>query len=147
MERHVASDAGEGVRIYLALELSRSSWLATRRLLTKLADTSLPPGMSPGPDRASRVEHQTGQLVQVISCYEAGYDGFWLDRKLKAQSVINHVMDPASIQVNRRARRVNAVDAEALLRALFCRGEKKVCSMVRVPTREEESALVGNASS
>ena len=52
------------------------------------------------------------------------------------------MMDPSSIQVNRRARRVNAVDAEALLRALmaFCRGEKKVCSMVRVPTREEEDA-------
>jgi transposase len=53
-------------------------------------------------------------------------------------------MDPASIQVDRRARRVktDAVDADALLRALmaFCRGEKKVCSMVRVPTRDEEDA-------
>src|SRR3954466_2008110 len=92
----------------------------------------------------TRVEQKTGQPVQVISCYEAGYDGFWLDRKLKAEGVINHVMDPASIQVDRRARRVktDAVDADALLRALmaFCRGEKKVCSMVRVPTRDEEDA-------
>jgi transposase len=63
---------------------------------------------------------------------------------LKAEGVINHVMDPASIQVDRRARRVktDAVDADALLRALmaFCRGERKVCSMVRVPTRDEEDA-------
>jgi hypothetical protein len=54
----------------------------------------------------TRVEQKTGQPVQVISCYEAGYDGFWLDRKLKAEGVVNHVMDPASIQVDRRARRV-----------------------------------------
>ena len=63
---------------------------------------------------------------------------------MKAEGVINHVMDPASIQVDRRARRVktDAVDADALLRALmaFCRGERKVCSMVRVPTRDEEDA-------
>jgi transposase len=147
----VAPDAGEGVRIYLALELSRSSWLVASHTpaADKISRHKLAAGDIDGllaliERLRTRVEHQTGQPVQVISCYEAGYDGFWLDRKLKAEGVINHVMDPASIQVNRRARRVktDAVDAEALLRALmaFCRGEKKVCSMVRVPTRDEEDA-------
>jgi transposase len=143
--------AGEVVRIFLALELSRSSWLVASHTpaADKISRHKLAAGDIDGllaliERLRTRVEQKTGQPVQVISCYEAGYDGFWLDRKLKAEGVINHVMDPASIQVDRRARRVktDAVDADALLRALmaFCRGERKVCSMVRVPTREEEDA-------
>jgi transposase len=143
--------AGEVVRIFLALELSRSSWLVASHTpaADKISRHKLAAGDIDGllaliERLRTRVEQKTGQPVQVISCYEAGYDGFWLDRKLKAEGVINHVMDPASIQVDRRARRVktDAVDADALLRALmaFCRGERKVCSMVRVPTRDEEDA-------
>ena len=143
--------AGEVVRIFLALELSRSSWLVASHTpaADKISRHKLAAGDIDGllaliKRLRTRVEQKTGQLVQVISCYEAGYDGFWLDRKLKAEGVINYVMDPASIQVDRRARRVktDAVDADALLRALmaFCRGERKVCSMVRVPTRDEEDA-------
>ena len=143
--------AGEVVRIFLALELSRSSWLVASHTpaADKISRHKLAAGDIDGllaliERLRTRVEQKTGQPVQVISCYEAGYDGFWLDRKLKAEGVVNHVMDPASIQVDRRARRVktDAVDADALLRALmaFCRGEKKVCSMVRVPTRDEEDA-------
>jgi transposase len=143
--------AGEVVRIFLALELSRSSWLVASHTpaADKISRHKLAAGDIDGllaliERLRARVEQKTGQPVQVISCYEAGYDGFWLDRKLKAEGVINHVMDPASIQVDRRARRVktDAVDADALLRALmaFCRGERKVCSMVRVPTRDEEDA-------
>lgn len=147
----VAPVAGEVVRIFLALELSRSSWLVASHTpaADKISRHKLAAGDIDGllaliERLRTRVEQKTGQPVQVISCYEAGYDGFWLDRKLKAEGVVNHVMDPASIQVDRRARRVktDAVDADALLRALmaFCRGEKKVCSMVRVPTRDEEDA-------
>jgi len=143
--------AGEVVRIFLALELSRSSWLVASHTpaADKISRHKLAAGDIDGllaliERLRTRVEQKTGQPVQVISCYEAGYDGFWLDRKLKAEGVVNHVMDPASIQVDRRARRVktDAVDADALLRALmaFCRGERKVCSMVRVPTRDEEDA-------
>ena len=143
--------AGEVVRIFLALELSRSSWLVASHTpaADKISRHKLAAGDIDGllaliERLRTRVEQKTGQPVQVISCYEAGYDGFWLDRKLKAEGVVNHVMDPASIQVDRRARRVktDAVDADTLLRALmaFCRGERKVCSMVRVPTRDEEDA-------
>ena len=43
--------------------------------------------------------------VPVISCYEAGRDGFWLHRYLVAHAISNHVVDSSSIEVNRRARR------------------------------------------
>jgi transposase len=74
----------------------------------------------------------------VISCYEAGYDVFWLHRQLEAHGVRNHVIDAASLQVDRRARRVKTdrIDTERLLRALlaYLRGEPKVWSVVRVPS-------------
>jgi transposase len=78
----------------------------------------------------------------VVSCYEAGYDGFWLHRLLEAHGIRNYVIDPASLQVDRRARRAKTdrVDAERLLRSLmaYLRGEPKVWSVVRVPSVLEE---------
>ena len=85
-----------------------------------------------------------GRPVEVVSCYEAGYDGFWLHRQLEAHGVRNHVVDPASLQVNRRARqaKTDRIDAERMLRSLmaYLRGEPKVWSVVRVPSLAEEDA-------
>jgi transposase len=82
--------------------------------------------------------------VVVISCYEAGYDGFWLHRVLTGANIENHVVDPASIHVDRRARRVKTdrVDAQALLRTLMAyrRGEGRVWSVVQPPTPADEDA-------
>jgi transposase len=94
-------------------------------------------------DRISRrVAAQVGRAVEAISCYEAGYDGFWLHRVLESHGIRNHVVDPASVQVDRRARRAktDSVDAERLLRSLmaYLRGEPKVWSVVRVPSIIEE---------
>jgi transposase len=73
-----------------------------------------------------------------------GYDGFWLHRQLEAHGVRNYVIDPASLQVDRWARRVKTdrIDAERLLRSLmaYLRGEPKVGSVVRVPSVAEEDA-------
>ena len=92
----------------------------------------------------ARVAHALGEAVEVISCYEAGRDGFWLDRLLSEHAICNHVIDAASIHVSRRARRAKTdrLDAETLVRVLmaYCRGERKACSMVRVPSVEEEDA-------
>jgi hypothetical protein len=50
--------------------------------------------------------------ARVISCYEAGRDGFWLHRYLTGRGDTNYVVDSASIEVDRRARRTktDAVD-------------------------------------
>src|SRR5205823_5866070 len=76
---------------------------------------------------------------RILVCYEAGYDGFWLARLLTKVGIECRVLDPASLQVNRRARRVKTdrIDALALLRALIAidRGDRHVCAVVRVPTR------------
>ena len=49
----------------------------------------------------TRVIEALNRPVEVISCYEAGYDGFWLHRVLEAHGVRNYVIDPASLQVDR----------------------------------------------
>jgi transposase len=82
------------------------------------------------------------QDARVVTCYEAGRDGFWLHRWLLDRGIENLVVDPASIDVNRRARRAKTdrLDADKLLERLrrYTRGEEEVWSVVRVPELEVE---------
>jgi transposase len=91
-----------------------------------------------------RVTRRFGSVPAVVSCYEAGYDGFWLHRRLMAAGITNHVFDPASIAVEQRARRAKTdrIDGELLLRTLmaYWRGEPRVVRIVRVPSAEQEDA-------
>jgi len=78
----------------------------------------------------------------VKSCYEAGREGFWLHRWLEAEGIDNRVVDASSIEVNRRLRRAKTdrMDATRLMVLLvrFWYGERRVWSVVRVPSVEEE---------
>src|SRR5713226_3988904 len=80
----------------------------------------------------------------VISCYEAGRDGFWLHRYLVAHAITNHVVDSSSIEVNRRARRAKTdrLDLGGLLNLLarYVLGDRRVWRVVRVPTVTDEDA-------
>ena len=80
----------------------------------------------------------------VISCYEAGRDGFWLHRYLLAHDVVNHVVDSSSIEVNRRARRAKTdkLDLAGLLNLLarYRLGDPRVWRVVRVPSVADEDA-------
>jgi len=80
----------------------------------------------------------------VVSCYEAGRDGFWIHRALMQRGIQNRVIDSASIEVNRRARRAKTdrLDAFKLVMMLVrvCYGEQRVWREVRVPTVAAEAA-------
>jgi len=80
--------------------------------------------------------------TRVVSCYEAGRDGFWLHRALVAGGVENLVVDSSSIEVKRRARhtKTDRLDLGKLVTMLirYHGGEKKVWSVVNVPEVEEE---------
>ncbi len=82
------------------------------------------------------------EATPVLSCYEAGRDGFWLQRYLVAQGVENLVVDSSSIEVNRRQRRAKTdrMDVGKLLGQLirYRGGEQKVWSVVRVPSVKDE---------
>jgi transposase len=133
--------------LYLAFELGNKEW--------KLGFT-IGQGQSP---RRRRIEAgdlaalrwEIGQAKKrfglpeatpVLSCYEAGRDGFWLHRYLTASGIENLVVDSASIEVNRRAKRAKTdrLDVRKLLSMLirYHSGEKKVWSVVHVPSVEAE---------
>jgi transposase len=138
-------------RCLFAIELSKSSWVLAFNtpLSDRISRRTLKGCDWKGlldliEEVRSGVVRTLGRPVEVISCYEAGYDGFWLHRQLEACCVRNYVIDPASLQVNRRARqaKTDRIDAERMLRSLmaYLRGEPKVWSVVRVPSLAEEDA-------
>ena len=141
----------EPVHCYVAIELSKSSWIVgfqtpltnkTSQYQVKACDAN---ALLELIERIrTRVARELRRPIEVMSCYEAGYDGFWLHRVLKAHGIHNHVLDPASLQVNRRARRAKTdrIDADRMVRALirYLRGEPEACSVVRVPSVEQEDA-------
>jgi transposase len=92
----------------------------------------------------ARAALKLGSEPKVVSCYEAGYDGFWLHRLLTAAGITNFVFDPASIAVEQRRRRAKTdrIDGELQLRTLmaYLRGEPRVVRIVRVPSVEQEDA-------
>ena len=131
--------------VFVALDLSRTSWVVALRTSgdDRVSTHKLRPGDVDRPldliERGRvREEQRYGGPVEVRSCYEAGYDGFWLHRRLRASGVLNVVVEPTSLLVDRRARRVKTdrIDAGTPLRALVAdaRGDRGVWRLVRVPT-------------
>src|SRR3954447_795129 len=135
--------------LFAALELSRKSWLVATSAPgeEKVSKRTV----SAGDGRAllellaglrEKAERRIGKPVKVVVIQEAGLDGFWLHRLLEANGIESHVVDPASIAVDRRKRRrkTDALDVDALLRTrmAWARGEGRVCSMVRPPSPEDE---------
>src|SRR3954467_13110720 len=155
--------------IFVAIELSQKSWLVTlhspdrdRISRHKLEGGDHAALLALIEKTRSRAEQKLGAPLRVASCYEAGYDGFWLHRLLLAAGIMNLVFDAASIPVEQRGRRAKTdrIDGELLLRTLMAhlRGEprggerlraplmglwgggRRVVRIVRVPTVEQEDA-------
>jgi len=135
--------------LYVAFELGKKEW--------KLAMTSgfgrqpwlrtIASGDLVAVERAVGSGRQRFGLpacARVVSCYEAGRDGFWIHRAVQRLGFENRVVDSASIEVNRRARRTKTdrIDALKLVMMLVraCSGERRVFAEVRVPTAEAEAA-------
>jgi transposase len=133
--------------LYLAFELGNTEWVL-----------AMTPGMDQPPLRRqmsaralktleaeiTRAKTHFGlpAAAPVFSCYEAGRDGFWLHRYLVSRGIANRIVDSSSIEVNRRRRRTKTdrLDAAKLVTMLMRAesGEKKVWSVVNVPTSIEE---------
>src|SRR5216110_3773498 len=136
--------------IIAVIEMSQSSWLVG--------------GVLPGIERQPRkkLEANSERLLAVLHrwrdeatkagrtidriavAYEAGRDGFWLARWLRARGIEAHVIHPTSVAVSREHRRAKTdrLDTELLKRGFlgWLRGERGHCSMARVPTIAEEDA-------
>jgi transposase len=136
--------------IFISLELSQSKWLITSlapgsgEKMSKftVAARDVAGLLARFADVQRKAQVRSGKRFGFVAIQEAGLDGFWLHRVLEAEGIESHVVDPASIAVPRRARRVKTdrVDGEMLLRTLlaYIRGDPRVCAMVRAPTPEDE---------
>ncbi len=136
--------------IIAVIEMSQSSWLVAglipgveRHPLKKLEpdEEGLLQLLRRWQDEAAKA----GRTISRIAvAFEAGRDGFWLARWLRARGIEAHVIHPASIPVSREHRRAKTdrLDTELLKRAFlgWLRGEPDHCSMAAVPTLDEEDA-------
>jgi transposase len=140
--------------LFAALELSRSTWLLAVNVpdSDKIGKYRIDAGDSAALLKLlsrlrAEAERRCDRPVRTISIYEAGLDGFWIHRLLETNGVESHVVDAASIAVDRRHRRAKTdrIDVEMLLRTVmaWARGERRVCAMVRPPspTQEDERRL------
>lgn len=134
-------------RLYLAFEMGNSQWKLgfTIGLGQAPRQRTIPAGdLARLQTEVSKAKQRFGlnQENGVVSCYEAGRDGFWLHRALTEAGIENVVVDSASLEVNRRFRRVKTdrVDLGKLVTMLirYQAGEQKVWRVVRVPTVEQE---------
>ena len=133
--------------LYMALELSNKSWRLAFGDGTRRRQVSVPAADLPklAGEVAKAKEHfGMPASARVVSCYEAGRDGFWLHRHLRSVGIENEVIDAASIEVNRRLRHVKTdrLDGDRLLAKLIRHhtGERDGWSVVRAPNPEEEDA-------
>jgi transposase len=92
-------------------------------------------------DEAVKAGHK---ITRMVVAFEAGRDGFWLARWLRARGIEAYVIHPTSVAVSREQRRAKTdrLDITLLKRSFlgWLRGEKKHCTMAAIPTLEEEDA-------
>jgi transposase len=132
------------------VELSQASWLVAgivpaveRQPLKKIEadEAALLRLLGRWTDEATRAGRG---ITRVCVAFEAGRDGFWLARWLRARGVEAHVIHPSSVAVPREHRRAKTdrLDTELLKRAFlgWLRGERGHCTMAAIPTAEEEDA-------
>ncbi len=130
------------------IEMSLSSWLVAsilpgveRQPLKKLAvdESALLKLLHRWREEAEKAGRR---IERIVVAYEAGRDGFWLARWLKARSIEAHVIHAASVAVSREHRRAKTdrLDTELLKRAFlgWLRGERDHCKMVAIPTIKDE---------
>src|SRR5918999_3346440 len=136
--------------LVVVIEMSQSSWLVS--------------GIVPGVDRQplkkldpdenvllrllqrwrGEAEGRGASVERIVVAFEAGRDGFWLARWLRARAIEAHVLHSSSVAVSREHRRAKTdrLDTELLKRSFlgWLRGEPGHCSMAAVPALEEEDA-------
>ena len=138
-------DNANGATLYMALELSDKKWKLGFSNGEKNRQKTMAAGDWVELHNQIELAKQKLRLATdcgIVSCYEAGRDGFWIHRGLEAEGIKNFVVDSASLEVNRRQRRAKTdrIDVQGLLRLLkrYCQGDRKALSVVRVPTLEQE---------
>jgi transposase len=132
--------------LYMAIETSAKKWrLAFSRGGERIIGGEVKPGDKETLHYKIGIALKKLKLppdAKIVSCYEAGQDGFWIHRFLAEEGIENTVIDAASLKVDRRKRRAknDRIDVRLLLRSLvhYTLGEKDVWKVVVIPSEEDE---------
>jgi len=132
--------------LYVALELSKDTWklgLTTSRIKKARIRDVKARDLEGLLAEVQSAKQRLGlpEDAPVKSCYEAGRDGFWIHRFLEDKGISNVIVDPASIEVDRRSRRAKTdrIDAQKLAQLLARHDDgEEVLRIVRVPSPEAE---------
>jgi transposase len=144
---HSTLDIAPAASLHLAFELSASKWLlafgtASSNSFRQVGITAKDLIALDREIARARKHFSLPEAAPVYSLYEAGRDGFWLHRRLLSQGIQNLIVDPASIQVNRKARRAknDTLDVRLLLSQLqrYLAGERNHMRTIHVPSPEDE---------
>jgi transposase len=132
------------------IEMSLSSWLVAgivpgveRQPLKKLAvdESALLKLLHRWREEAAKAGYR---IKRIAVAFEAGRDGFWLARWLRARDIEAHVIHASSVAVSREHRRAETdrLDTDLLKRSFlgWLSGERDHCKMVAIPTIEDEDA-------
>jgi transposase len=138
-------DSTEKPVLYMAFELSNAKWKLAFSDSKKIGFATIDSRnllQLQEAIRKAKLHFSLSNEVRIVSCCEAGRDGFWLQRYLVRYGIKNIVVDLSSIKINLRKQQAKTVriDAGKLLRMLirYYGGEKNVLSVVRVPSVEDE---------
>ena len=135
----------------VALELSKTSWVIAfappgdiKAAVHKITAGDVDRLIGILESNKTKAERQLGRPLQIVLCYEIGYDGFWLARFLIANGIRTVVFDPASFLMPRRGRvaKTDRLDAEGMTRTLraWLSGSREVARDVQIPSVEQEDA-------
>ena len=146
---HTAQCTGPAACLLMAFELGQRSWklgftvgFGQRPRIRQLRAGAVE-ALAVEVGRA-KTRLELPATAAVVSCYEAGRDGFWIHRWLETHGITNYVVDSSSIEVSRRARRAKTdrLDLVVLLHLLtrYHQGDRRVWRVVRVPSVAAEDA-------
>jgi transposase len=144
-----SQDTNDLSTLYMSIELSASTWKLgfTERLGRRVRVRTIPAGAFASLEAEIAAARRVLQLAEdcpVVSCYEAGRDGFWVHRCLISMGIESYIVEPSSIEVNRKMRRAKTdrIDAEKIATALvrFKAGDRHACRMNRIPEAAAEDA-------
>ena len=136
----------------VALELSKKSWVIAfspppeggKNSLHQIAAKDISRLFGFLESARLKAEREASRPLEIVVCYEVGYDGFWLARLLIAKGIRTIVFDPASFLMPRRGRRAKTdrLDAEGMTRTLrtWLSGDREVARDVQIPSVEQEDA-------
>jgi transposase len=134
-----------------ALELSKTTWVCafaapgdSKAAVHKLKAGEIERLIGILNSSKAKAERQLDRSLQIVLCYEVGYDGVWLARLLMARGIRTIVFDPASFLMPRRGRqaKTDRLDAEGMTRTLrtWLSGDREVARDVQIPSVEQEDA-------